>query len=117
LEHSRRGPKGIERLDWTDEPKRQRSFFYVEHDLDVATFFMALRLACDRLGHRIHLAWHFDRECYKVRPPAENRGFLSDRYFLVERSDRKRPAHVPELDRGSAGLTDMCEKFERYFRW
>lgn len=63
------------------------------------------------------MAGHVDRERYKIRLPDENRSFLSDGYFLLERSDGKRAAHFLELDRGSAGLADMHDKFARYFRW
>lgn len=116
LEHAGRA-KGIGRLDWTDEPKKQRGLLYVEHQLDVATFFVALRLACDRLGHRLHWRGHSDRERYKIRLPDENKSFLADAYFILERSDGKQAGHFLELDRGSAGLADMHDKFARYFRW
>lgn len=110
----------IAHLDWTDEPKKQRTLSTVDHQLGIATFFVALEVACRRRGARLHWTGHFSRRRHRIplrdKPPGRDT-MLSDGYFSIERQDGRIRHCFLELDRASMDRSELALKFKGYYEW
>jgi hypothetical protein len=127
LEHLRRkGPPildylkptiDIGELDWAETPRKQIGWPYIDHQLGIASFMIAMHLAAERKGIRLHWDGHFNRLQHCITVPGEGVNFLPDAYFTLEVPGRGIAHHYLELDRGSLSLKRMRERYERYFKF
>lgn len=107
----------IGQLDWAETPKKQIGWPYIDHQLGIATFMVAMQLAADRKGIGFHWDGHFNRQQYRITPPGEGTNFLPDAYFTLEVPGRGTAHHYLELDRGNVSLKRMQERYDRYFQF
>jgi hypothetical protein len=109
----------IGRLEWNDRGRRPLGYPYIDHQLGVATVFVALEGAC-RDPRAPRLAWpgHYERRRYKIAVPGADGYFLPDGYFsLVRPHDGKAAHHFVEVMRSSRTFETMQERYANYFRF
>lgn len=107
----------IGHLDWTETPKKRVGWPYIDHQLGIATFFVCLKIACDRAGIQLHWKGHYDHRRYEIRTSGKKYAFLPDGYFALEVPGRGTAHHFLEVDRGNISLARMQEKYRRYHSW
>jgi hypothetical protein len=112
----------IGHLEWTETPKKQIGWPYIDHQLGIATFFVCLKIACDRRGIQLHWDGHFNRRRFRIRLPKdkykkEKQVFLPDGYFRLEVPGRGSAHYFLEVDRGNVSLARMRERYQGYFLW
>lgn len=103
----------IGHLDWGDQP----GWPYVDHQIKVAEFLVALQLACERRGFTLQSPGHYQRRRFRIKVPGNRDPILPDAVFLIRRPDGRAAVHYLELDRGSVSLVRMKRRYENYFRW
>ena len=107
----------IGHLDWHDRPGKPVTYPYIDHQLGIATFMVALERACEGSPLRVEWPGHYERSRYKIPVPGENRRFHPDAYFRLVREDDKIAHHFLEVMRSRRTLDGMRAKYETYFRW
>lgn len=106
----------VAELDWTETPKKQVGLPYIDHQLGIATFFVALRVACQEAGIGFKWGGHFKRRRHRLAVPGTRQVLLPDGYFVLEFPGRGAIHHFLEFDRGNVSLERMRERYEGYFR-
>lgn len=106
----------IAELDWTETPKKQITFPYIDHQLGVATFMVCLRLAAKKAGLKVRWDGHFNRKKHKLTTPDGKNKFIPDAYFTLELPGKDTTHHFLELDRGSVSPQRMQERYNCYFQ-
>lgn len=107
----------IGRLDWNDRPGKPVGWPYLDHQLHVATFFVALERACR--ARRVGIEWpgHYERMKFRIPVPGTSKKFLPDGYFRLVRADGRVAHHFLEMMRTRRTLQVMHEKLHNYFLW
>jgi Replication-relaxation len=103
----------IGHLDWNETPGRQRGLPYIDHQLGIATFMVALKAACDTKGVLLH--WdghHLDRPKLKIAGGAG--AICPDAHFALEVPGAGIAHHFLEVDRGNVSLARMAERYQEY---
>lgn len=107
----------IGRLDWNDRPGKPLGWPYMDHQLHVATFFVALERACQARGILLEWPGHYERNKYRIPIPGTDKRFDPDAYFRLVRQDGRVAHHFVELMRSRKTIAVMRDKLENYFRW
>jgi len=116
LEH-RHPELKIGELDWTETPKKQTGWPYIDHQLGVATFMVCLRIAAERRGVTLRWSGHFNRREQRIRVPHTKTTFMPDAYFTLEVPGKGVAHHFLEFDRASVSLARMQKRYEYYFKF
>jgi hypothetical protein len=110
---------GLAELDWKDRPGRPWNPFVVEHELGVATFFVALELAAKRLGYGLDWGGYSDTVRKKFWSPRAEQNRLSDGFFSLIRNPGDREATAKhfflEYYEGGMDKHPIVEKLHDYF--
>lgn len=107
--------RGIADRDWSEEPKKEWGAPYIDHELLVADFGIALEVACRRAGVPLYWTPHSRRSRYRLELPDGKRQ-RADAYFRL--GDRQTGLHCfLEADRASVSLERMRERYANYFLW
>lgn len=106
----------IAELDWTETPKKQITFPYIDHQLGIATFMVCLSIAAKRAEVKVHWDGHFNRKKYKLVTPDKKVRFIPDAYFTIEVPAKGIAHHFLEIDRGNVNPQRMQERYDAYFR-
>jgi len=104
---------------WTEDPGHARSLAHIHHELGIATFFVALQLACKRLGYSLLWGGHHTKDDYEIPlpPGSDATSRNSDGFFVIKHGEDGR-AYFLEIDRsGDRNPERLRRKFEGYFRW
>lgn len=107
----------IGRLDWNDRPGKPLGWPYMDHQLHVATFFVALERAAQARGIRLEWPGHYERNKYRIGVPGTEERFHPDAYFRLVRQDGKEAHHFLEMMRSRKTFDVMRDKLLNYFLW
>ncbi|TRZ76373.1 MAG: hypothetical protein D4R93_03345 [Deltaproteobacteria bacterium] len=107
----------IGELDWAESPKKQIGWPYIDHQLGIATFMVAMQAAANARSVQFHWDGHFNRQQHRITTPGDGINFLPDAYFTLEVPAKGIAHHYLELDRGSVSLKRMQERYNRYFQF
>jgi hypothetical protein len=100
---------------WSEEPKRSWTLPYVDHELLVADFGVALEVACREAGLQLFWPAHAELGRYHLKL-ANGKTQRPDAYFRL--GDRVSGLHCfLEADRVSVSLPRMRERYANYFLW
>jgi hypothetical protein len=110
----------IGQLDWAESPKKQIGWPYIDHQLGIASFMIAMQRAAESKGMRFQWDGHFNRQQHRITVYDEDDkkvSFLPDAHFVLEDSTRGTAHHYLEIDRGNVSLKRMKERYERYLQF
>ena len=115
----------IAELEWSETPRKQTRLRYIDHQLGISDFMVALQLACDRREVKLRWGGHFEDNRYfkdkkkrdLFKAPGDKHRFIPDAHFVLEMPNGAYAHHLLELDRGNRTEEQMYEKFNRYYRW
>lgn len=122
------GPKAVELLrrsdpnlrdldiEWVETPKKQRTSYFLGHQLGVAEFFVCLQAAAAKAGLELSWQGHYDLKNIKFTIGKEAR--QPDGFFTLRDPKTKREMeHFLEFDRGNVSLARMRDRYDAYFRF
>ena len=104
----------IGRLDWSDRPGKPVGLPYVDHQLAVGTFMVALQVACSVTGNKLHWSGPFHQRDFRIEPPG-GEPIQPDAFFILERADGKQAAHFLEIERSAKSEERLRQKYEGYY--
>lgn len=107
----------IAHLDWTETPKKQAGFPYIDHQLGIATTMVALKVGCDQAGMVLQYDGHFFGKGYRIELPGEGEVLRPDAHFSIYAPGRGVAHHYLEVDRANVRLEKMRERYWKYFWW
>jgi hypothetical protein len=108
----------IAHLDWAESPKKQIGLPYIDHQLGIAAFMVALKAACARRGVIFHWRGH-QLDNPRIETPVYEGGgaICPDAHFGLEVPGAGTANHFLEMDRGNVSLARMAERYQCYFAY